>query len=135
MTAMLVRGAVALDEPALARIFRDASLADAGDRDALLAHPEARSFRAGVLAGSRTRVATVADGTVVGFVTAQPPLPPGSSTTTLDAATAHSVDAHPSAAWHQPEGRVHLGAGEGVGQDVERQPDLPLAGGTGPQRR
>src|SRR3954468_7440267 len=99
MTAMLVRGAVALDEPALARIFRDASLANAGDRDALLAHPEARSFRAGVLAGSRTTVATVADGTVVGFVTAQPPLP-------LDRALRHSTPPQRTR-WtltHQPPG-------------------------------
>src|SRR4051812_18690836 len=40
---------------------------------------------------------------------APPPLPPGSSTTTLDAATQHLADSHPSADWHQPDGRVHLG--------------------------
>src|SRR3712207_9350918 len=39
---------------------------------------------------------------------ALPPLLRGSSTTTLSAATAHSVDALRSAAWHQPDGRVHL---------------------------
>ena len=37
-----------------------------------------------------------------------PPLHPGSSTTTLNAATAHSEDSHPSAACYQPDGRVHL---------------------------
>src|SRR3978361_215898 len=72
MTAMHVRDAVASDEPALARIFRDASLANSGGRDGPLPHPAARSFRAGVIAGGRTRVATVADGTVVGFATARP---------------------------------------------------------------
>jgi hypothetical protein len=40
---------------------------------------------------------------------APPPLPPGSSTTTLDAATAPSTDFPRSAAWHQPDGSVHLG--------------------------
>src|SRR3978361_2268484 len=72
MTAMLVRGAVASDEPALARIFRDASLANAGDRDALLAHPEALNLSTDLVARGRTRVATLADGTVVGFATARP---------------------------------------------------------------
>lgn len=72
MTAMLVRGAVAADEPALARIFRDASLANAGDRDALLAHPEALNLSTDLVARGRTRVATVSDGTVVGFATTQP---------------------------------------------------------------
>ena len=40
--------------------------------------------------------------------TAPPPLRPGSSTTTLNAATAHSEDDHPSADCYQPDGRVHL---------------------------
>ena len=40
--------------------------------------------------------------------TAPPPLRPGSSTTTLNAATAHSEDSHPSAGCYQPDGRVHL---------------------------
>jgi hypothetical protein len=41
--------------------------------------------------------------------TAPPLLPPGSSTTTLGAATAHSADSHPPAG-HQPDGQVHLAA-------------------------
>ena len=41
--------------------------------------------------------------------TEPPPLRPGSSTTTLNDATAHSEASHPSADCHQPDGRVHLG--------------------------
>ena len=40
---------------------------------------------------------------------APPPLHPGSSTTTLDDATAHSEASRRSADCHQPDGRVHLG--------------------------
>ena len=40
----------------------------------------------------------------------QQPLHPGSSTTTLDDATARSVTSHPSAGCYQPDDRVHLGA-------------------------
>jgi GNAT superfamily N-acetyltransferase len=72
MSAIHVRDAVAHDEPTLARIFREASLSNAGDRDALLAHPEALTLSADLLARGRTRVATVADGTVVGFATTRP---------------------------------------------------------------
>ena len=43
--------------------------------------------------------------------TAQPPLRPGSSTTTLNDATAHSRAAPRSAGCHQPDGRVHLDSG------------------------
>jgi GNAT superfamily N-acetyltransferase len=62
-----VRAATAADEAAVARIFRSASLSNDGDRDALLAHPEALLLADGLLARGRTRVATSADGTVVGF--------------------------------------------------------------------
>jgi ribosomal protein S18 acetylase RimI-like enzyme len=72
MSAIQVRNADAHDVPALARIFRAASLSNAGDRDALLAHPGALALSADFLAGGRTRVATVADGTVVGFATTRP---------------------------------------------------------------
>src|SRR3954451_12585148 len=72
MSAIHVRVAYADDEPALARIFRDASLSNAGDRDALLAHPEALILSADLHAGGRTRVATVADRSVVGFATTRP---------------------------------------------------------------
>src|SRR4051812_20277401 len=72
MSTFSVRDAVAGDEPALARIFRAASLSNAGDRDALLAHPEALTLPHDVLACGRTRVATSADGTVVGFARTRP---------------------------------------------------------------
>ena len=44
---------------------------------------------------------------------APPPLRPGSSTTTLNDATAHSEDSHPSAVCYQPDGPVHLAATRG----------------------
>jgi len=69
MTGIRIRDAHAGDEEVLARIFRDASLSNAGDRDSLLAHPEALTFSADLGARARTRVATLADGTVVGFAT------------------------------------------------------------------
>jgi N-acetylglutamate synthase-like GNAT family acetyltransferase len=72
MREIQVRDAQAHDHPALARIFRAASLTDAGHRDALLAHPEALILSADLLAGGRTRVATVSDGTVVGFASTRP---------------------------------------------------------------
>src|SRR3954451_24351839 len=72
MSTFSVRDAVAGDEPALARIFRAASLSNAGDRDALLAHPEALTLPHDVLACGRTRVATSADGTVVGIGRTRP---------------------------------------------------------------
>ena len=46
--------------------------------------------------------------------TAQPPLRPGSSTTTLNAATAHSEASHRSAGCYQPDGPVHLAAAAAV---------------------
>src|SRR3954451_15667060 len=72
MSTFSVRDAAAGDEPALARIFRTASLSNAGDRDVLLAHPEALTLPDDVLASGRTRVATKTDGTVVGFARTQP---------------------------------------------------------------
>jgi ribosomal protein S18 acetylase RimI-like enzyme len=72
MNTIHVREAHAADEPVLARIFRRASLSHAGDRDALLADPEALTLSDDLLARGRTRVATFADGTVVGFVTTRP---------------------------------------------------------------
>src|SRR5690606_2376855 len=44
---------------------------------------------------------------------APPRSPRGSTTTTLDAATAHSAATHPPAGCHQPDGRVHLVRGSG----------------------
>src|SRR4051794_1886161 len=72
MSTFSVRDAAEGDEPALARIFRRASLSNAGDRDVLLAHPEALTLPDDVLASGRTRVATKTDGTVVGFARTQP---------------------------------------------------------------
>src|SRR3954467_7404093 len=72
MSTFSVRDAAAGDEPALARIFRTASLSNADDRDVLLAHPEALTLSDDVLASGRTRVATDADGTVVGFARTRP---------------------------------------------------------------
>jgi ribosomal protein S18 acetylase RimI-like enzyme len=72
MSTFSVRDAEPGDEPALARIFRRASLSNAGDRDSLLAHPEALTLPDDVLASGRTRVATKTDGTVVGFARTQP---------------------------------------------------------------
>src|SRR3954466_6681439 len=72
MSTFSVRDAVAGDEPALARIFRAASLSNAGDRDPLRAPPEALTLPHAVLACGRTRVATSTDGTVVGFASTRP---------------------------------------------------------------
>src|SRR4051812_25863357 len=72
MSTFSVRDAAAGDEPALARIFRTASLSNADDRDVLIAHPEALTLSDDVLVSGRTRVATDADGTVVGFARTQP---------------------------------------------------------------
>jgi GNAT superfamily N-acetyltransferase len=72
MNTINVRDANLIDEPVLARIFRRASLSIAADRDALLAHPEALIFSDDLLALGRTRVATFADGTVVGFAATRP---------------------------------------------------------------
>jgi GNAT superfamily N-acetyltransferase len=72
MGEIQVRGAVAHDQPALARIYRAASLSNAGDRDGLLAHPAALIFSTDLLARGRIRVATAADGTVVGFASTRP---------------------------------------------------------------
>jgi N-acetylglutamate synthase-like GNAT family acetyltransferase len=72
MSTVHVREARADDGPVLARIFRRASLSNAGDRAALLAHPDALTLSDDVLVRGRTRVATSADGTVVGFATTRP---------------------------------------------------------------
>jgi len=72
MSTFSVRDAAEGDEPALAGIFRRASLSNAGDRGVLLAHPDALTLPDDVLASGRTRVATKTDGTVVGFARTQP---------------------------------------------------------------
>jgi GNAT superfamily N-acetyltransferase len=60
------------DLDALRETFRAASLSNAGDRDALLAHPELLVFPEDAVVEGRTRVAVDPDGTVVGFATVLP---------------------------------------------------------------
>src|SRR4051794_8741662 len=72
MSTIAVRPATTADQPAVARIFRSASLSNEGDRELLLAHPEALVPADGLLARGRTRVATSPDGTVVGFASTRP---------------------------------------------------------------
>jgi GNAT superfamily N-acetyltransferase len=67
MSTISVRPGAVGDHPALARIFRRASLSNASDREALLAHPEALELSEDLIAGGRVRVAEFADGTVAGF--------------------------------------------------------------------
>ena len=62
-----VRDTQAADFPALQRIFRRASLSNAGDRPALIAHPEHLVLADDLVERGRTRVATLPDGTVIGF--------------------------------------------------------------------
>lgn len=66
MAVIVLRAAAEADVPAIARIFRDASLSNAGDREALLAHPEVLEWPVRLLGDGRTTVAVVADA-VVGF--------------------------------------------------------------------
>jgi ribosomal protein S18 acetylase RimI-like enzyme len=75
MGTIAVRAATAADEPVVARIFRSASLSNEGDREVLLARPEALVLPDGLLDRGRTRVATSPDGTVVGFVSTRPTEP------------------------------------------------------------
>jgi GNAT superfamily N-acetyltransferase len=67
-----IRAASRDDYAAMARIFRHASLANPGDRIALLAHPHALQLPDELIRTGRARVATVADGTIVGFATTRP---------------------------------------------------------------
>jgi GNAT superfamily N-acetyltransferase len=64
-----IRSAVPGDLPALRGIFRRSSLSNEGDREALLANPEALELPDDGVTDARTRVAVAADGTVLGFVT------------------------------------------------------------------
>ena len=63
-----IRTAVLEDLPALRAVFRAASLSNAGDRDALLAHPDALVLDHANVAAGRTRGACEASH-VVGFAT------------------------------------------------------------------
>jgi GNAT superfamily N-acetyltransferase len=62
-----IRPAVADDLAAVGEVFRRASLANEGDREALLAHPEVLDFDGADRLDGCTRVA-VADGAVIGFI-------------------------------------------------------------------
>lgn len=64
-----IRTAVSADLPALRRIYRRASLSNAGDRDALIANPQVLELPGGGVAEGRTRVAVGDDGTIRGFET------------------------------------------------------------------
>ena len=63
-----LRQAVPADLPALAEVFRRASLSNDGDRAALLAHPEVVDLDDTGVREGRTRVA-VDDSRIVGFAT------------------------------------------------------------------
>src|SRR5947208_923664 len=67
MPEIVVRHLRADDHPALQRIFERASLANAGDRDALLAHPEVLQLSDDHFSRGRSQVAMLSDGKVVGF--------------------------------------------------------------------
>ena len=68
MADCVIRTALDSDLDVLADIFRRASLANDGDRDTLLAHPDALEFAGDGIADGRSRVATF-DGVIVGFST------------------------------------------------------------------
>lgn len=65
---MRIRTAVAEDLPGLRRVYRDASLSNAGDAPLLLARPEFLVFAGDGIADGRTLVAVDGD-QVVGFAT------------------------------------------------------------------
>ena len=66
----VIRRAEPADLDAIRAIFRAASLANEGDRAALLAHPEVLEFAGDAVAEGRVRVAVL--GAVVGFATYSP---------------------------------------------------------------
>jgi N-acetylglutamate synthase-like GNAT family acetyltransferase len=65
-----IRSADTSDVDVLRDLFRRASLSNDGDRDALLANPDALAFDDTSVHEQRTRVA-IADGRIVGFATTQ----------------------------------------------------------------
>ena len=72
MTTVTVRDARPDDGPGLRAIFRRASLANTGDRDALLAHPEALEWHGPPGPPARCRVAVDGQDDAVGFATTRP---------------------------------------------------------------
>lgn len=70
--ALTIRTAVLADLPELRRVFRAASLSNAGDAPLLLAHPEFLHFTGSGVATGRTRVAeggVQGAGRILGFAT------------------------------------------------------------------
>ena len=70
--ALTIRTAVPADLPELRRVFRVASLSNAGDAPLLLAHPEFLYFTGDGVAAGRTRVAeggAQGEGRILGFAT------------------------------------------------------------------
>ena len=67
-TLFRIRWSALADLPALTDVFARASLSNEGDRDALLAHPEALVLAGEGIAAGLTRVATNSDD-IVGFAT------------------------------------------------------------------
>jgi hypothetical protein len=68
VTLFRIRWSTPADLPALTDVFARASLSNEGDRDALLAHPEALVLVGDGIAEGLTRVATNSDD-IVGFAT------------------------------------------------------------------
>src|SRR5690348_5761503 len=66
MSNVVIRDARPEDYVTLQAIFERASLANPGDRDMLMAHPEFLVLDENLIARGRTRVALL-DGTIVGF--------------------------------------------------------------------
>ena len=69
--SLLIRLAVPSEQYGLEQLQRRASLGNAGDRDALLAHPEAIELPAEQIASGRVFVAEW-DGTLAGFAAVEP---------------------------------------------------------------
>ena len=72
MALVDVRAARAEDLDTMQGVFRRASLSNIDDRAALLAHPEALTLSDDLLRRGWACVATLADGTVVGFASTRP---------------------------------------------------------------
>lgn len=72
MPHFTVRPARIEDRGRLTQIYRDASLSNPGDRAALLAHPDVLIVDEGLISRGRVRVATLADGQVIGFASTSP---------------------------------------------------------------
>jgi GNAT superfamily N-acetyltransferase len=67
-----VRAGAMSEFPALRELFRRSSLSNVGDREVLLAHPEALELSAEAIADGRVRVAIGPDDQILGFITTLP---------------------------------------------------------------